>query len=173
MTNVLITEGTTDSVLMQSLIQDQSIKYIATGGWSSADSLARSYLTDPLMNVVLVVDADSSDPSLIEERRRFLNRSLGQIADASRWRVLVVAPEIEALLFENRTVLEELLQNQVDDTDLIRGQYEPKKVLEKISGQSRDMLYRRLSNIDLDPIRAAPEIQSLRQFLGSKQKVAA
>src|SRR5579863_1035296 len=102
MDNVVITEGESDATFVKSLIgsgKADKTHYIPAGSWSSADSLARSYLTDPQTKVVVIVDADSSDPNLIEERKRFLQRSLGQIADKARWRVIVVAPEVERLLF--------------------------------------------------------------------------
>src|SRR5579871_3419751 len=108
MENVLVAEGDADIILIKHLIEENGVlgpKYMAAGGWSSADSLARSVLTNPNTKVAIIVDADSSDPNLIEERKRFLQRSLGQIADKARWRVIVIAPEVERILFDNRNIL--------------------------------------------------------------------
>jgi hypothetical protein len=177
MDNVLITEGESDTALMKALVgsgHTDCTRYIAAGGRSSADALARSYLTDPTTKVVVVVDADTSDPNLVEERKRFLQRSLGQIAESTRWHVLVIAPEIERLLFDNRTILEDLLQHTVSEADFIEGKYKPKSVLQKIAGMSKMQLYERLSKIDLGPIRSRPEIQNLKLFFEPKRrKVAA
>ncbi len=126
MENVVITEGELEKALVSSLVREvPNTRCIAAGGWSGADSLARSYLTDPQTRVVLVVDADSIDPNAIEERKRYLKRSLGQIAKGERWRVMVVAPEIERLLFDNRKILEDLVGHEVSDTDFATGQFRP------------------------------------------------
>ena len=170
MDNVLITEREFDKALFQTLVGTGDIKYIAAGGWSSADSLARSYLTDPQTRVVLVVDADTSDPNLVEDRKRFLRHSLGQIAQNTRWRVVVIAPETERLLFDNRSILEDLVQHKVTDTEFVEGQYSPNRVLQQLAGLSKMQLHERLAKINLDPIKKQPEIQDIRQFFGSKRR---
>ena len=171
MSNVVITEGDLDKELTRSLFGDtRDTSYIAAGGWSGVDSLARSWLTDPNSRVVIVVDADSINPADVAERRRFLDRSLGQIADSSRWRVLVVAPEIEGLLFHDKSILESLVQRRIDDTEFSLGQSAPRSTLERISGVPMRQLFSRLSAVDLEPLRKQPEIQDIRRFLRSRRK---
>jgi hypothetical protein len=175
MDNVVITESESDAAFVRSLIGRGSdkMRYIPAGSWSSADSLARSYLTDPKTKVAIVVDADSSDPNQVEERKRFLRRSLGQIADKTRWRVIVIAPEVERLLFDDRHILEELVQDKVSDTDFVEGQYNPKKVLQRIAAIPTSELFERLATINLAPIQDTPDINALRQFFEIRLRKAA
>src|SRR5258708_32327690 len=107
--STIVTEGEQDRLLLQALLNieadDPDIRVMAAGGWSSADSLARSFLVRGEDNVALVVDADTTDPDLVEERKRFLLRSLGSLSSSADWRIFVIAPEIEALLFRDRNVV--------------------------------------------------------------------
>jgi hypothetical protein len=174
---MLITEGQDDVTLLRSILDDgamSAIKYISAGGWSGADALARSYLTDPDVRVAVVVDADTLDANGAAERKRFLERSLGQIAPHSRWCAVVVVPEIEALLFENRSMIEGLLGKPVDPTEFVRGKYEPKTVLsELMPGVRLNHLYSRLASVDLSALRNRPEIEELSRFLLNKRRKVA
>lgn len=178
MKSVVVTEGESDILLLKALIGEASdtAKFVKAGGWSSADSLARSYLVDGQHDVVLVVDADSYDLSMVEERRRFLNFSLASVALRTHWQVIVIAPEIEALLFEERHLLEQIVGKPVSESSFQQGKFEPKKVLMRlISGQSLTQFYQeRLPKFDLTLLQNQPEIERLRTFLeGTLKKVAA
>jgi hypothetical protein len=169
----VITEGEQDRLVLQALLEirpdDASVNFLAAGGWSSVDSLARSLLVHNNQIVAVVVDADSSDPNLIEERRRFLCRSLGVMAPPSKWHVLVVAPEIESLIFKDRSVVEKLVGHAISDTEFVRGQFEPKNTLVRLLDPA-SLLTRykeKLPRMNLETIKNLPEIEGLRAFLSS------
>ena len=178
MKTVVVTEEESDVLLLSALIGEGSntVEFVKSGGWSAADSLARSYLVDGQHDVALVVDADSYDPRMVEERRRFLTHSLASVALRTRWQVFVIAPEIEILLFKDRYLLEELLHQSVTESDFQEGKFEPKKVLKRLlPGKSLTRFFQeRLPQVDLTPLQNQKEIEHLRRFLnGTRKKVAA
>jgi hypothetical protein len=169
--SIVVTEGETDCLLLRAILDESltavPVSFVAAGGWSAADAYARSVLVHGAADVVLVVDADSSDANLAEERRRFLQRSLREIPSPSRRHVIVVAPEIEGLLFRDRAVLEQLVGRRVSDTELVRAEFEPRKVLSEMTGgEDRLELFReRLPRLDLSVLKTLPEIRELREAL--------
>ena len=177
MKTVLVTEGEADILLLKALVGEAgaTTEFVKAGGWSGADSLARSYLIDGQHDVALVVDADSYDEHMVEERRRFLTQSLEAVALRTRWQVFVIAPEIEGLLFKDRLLLEQLLKRPVSEATFQQGKFEPKKVLmHLLSGQSQTQFYQNsLAKFDLTPLQGQAEVETLRRFLkGSLRKAA-
>jgi hypothetical protein len=173
----VVTEGKHDVALLKTLLNitddNTNVKFVAAGGWSSADSLARSYLIHGDTNVALVVDADTTDPSQVEDRKRFLHMSLGEISSSAMWKVFVIDPEIERLLFEDHDVVEALVGRPISDTDFVSASFEPKAVLQRLlHGQSLTEVYNRiLGRLDLSRIRKATPIPELLAFInreGSK-----
>lgn len=174
---VVVTEGESDVLLLQALIgqTNNTTEFVKSGGWSAADSLARSYLIDGQHDVALVVDADSYDEGMVEERRRFLAHSLESVVLRTRWQVFVIAPEIEVLLFQDQHLLETLLGRNMSEAEFQEGRFEPKKVLIRLlSGKSQIRFYQeRLSQVDLTPLQNQREIEHLRRFLNGTPKRAA
>jgi hypothetical protein len=169
--STIVTEGEHDRLLLLTLLNidpdDTRIRILAAGSWSSADSLARSLLVHGKERVAIVVDADTTDPILVEDRKRFLRGSLGSIAPSTQWRAYVIEPQIEGLIFHDRHVVEGLVGHAITDTDFVRGRFEPKKTLS-------DLLHRRslrkvyeteLSHLNLETLRSLPEITELRSFV--------
>lgn len=177
MNTLIVTEGESDIIILRTLLEDitSTVQFAKSGGWSAADSLARSYLIDGQYDVALVVDADTYDKQAIEERRQYLTHSLGSVALRNRWQVTVIAPEIEVLFFRDRPSLEHILQKPISDSLFEQGKFEPKKVLAKLfPGQSRLEFLSRLVKSDLTALRNQEEILSLRRFLkGTPKRVAA
>lgn len=109
----VITERKEDALLLRALrdiaAHDTQITVESTGGWSVADSYARSVLVMNEADVALVVDADSTDPSVVEDRIRFLHHSLSSIPSHKKFHITVIEPDIVSLLFQDRFLLEELI----------------------------------------------------------------
>ncbi len=174
MKSVVITEGESDVLLLKALVgrASEDVEFVQAGGWSGADSLARSYLVDGRHDVALIVDADACEPDRAEERRQFLRESLASVALRTRWEVFVVTPEIEGLLFADRRVLEDLVGRHVSDTEFQEGKVEPKRTLLKLlSGKNRTRLFQeRLPKIDLTPLQNQSPVKHLRSFLEGTRK---
>lgn len=176
----VITEGDSDRLLLEILLEVSpdrpDVQVVAAGGWSSADSLARSVLATSEHRAAIVVDADTIDSVQADYRRRFLHHSLGEAGLPSRWRVVVIVPEIEVLLFKDPHLLQQMTGGQVDPTDLVRGLYEPRKILEKWFPRKKwNEIYLKLREFDLSTLRDLPELIELRNFIEavSPQEAAA
>lgn len=169
MRGIVVTEGPADIAILRKLIETPGngrIQFYEAGGFSAVNSLARSLLVKGSQKLAVVVDADSRDPNVIEDRKRFLAKSLRDIAPRSQVKVVVIAPEIEALFFEHRDILDKLLGKRLDDTEFVSGYVEPKKVLQRhLSGAQLEFRLDTLEDEDLESLRSDPEISSLRAFL--------
>lgn len=177
MKTVLITEGDSDKLLINRLLSGQgvdNVNILVAGGWSSADSLARSILIHGDTNVAVVVDADSVDPIQADERQRFIEASLAQIDPYAEKCVLVISPTIEGLLLEDRNIINKLLGQNIDRNEWNTLKYDAnlKKTLQEKSHQSIINLYNRLQSEDLEPIRRRPDIRNLLSFLQEHQNKA-
>ncbi len=163
----VVTEGKSDVTLLTELLGTEASEIIEAGGWSGADAYARSILAARKEPVALVIDAGTSDPNRVMERRQFMENSLGQVGPHDLWRVYLVVPEIEALLFTDRDLLEGLVEQAISEEDYIRGRYEPKKVLEKLlNGKPRQKVFEdRLPKLDLSSLYQLPLVRELRQFI--------
>ena len=93
--------------------------------------------------------------------------SLGSIASSPKWKVVVIAPEIEGLLFEDRDVIEALVGHPITDTDFTSGSFNPKTVLKQLlHGKSLAEVYgRKLQHLDLGRIRETSPIRDLQSFI--------
>jgi hypothetical protein len=168
--DVVVTEGKFDLELINLLAGPglpADTVVVQAGGYSAADSLARSILVDSKSRVALVVDADAIDRSQVEQRRRVLEHSLGQAGTRDRWQVTMFTPTIEAVLFRNRSVIEAAVGHPVSDADMIRGEYEPKRILKSLLPDypNGSLLIKRLDSTDLTALRNQPEIREIVQFL--------
>ncbi len=181
MTCHIVTEGPAEMRLLQLLLKpelDQAkgrARVIEGGGWSGAESLARSIVVVPQEPAALVVDADTTNPARVKEYRRFLEHSLGSVAPHPLWAVYVVVPEVEVLLTQDLGILEALVGGPVSQEQAIRARYEPKAVLAELMterGISPDEFARRLRKVDLGPLRRVSPIPELREFLARALQAA-
>lgn len=170
---IVVTEGITDVALLRTILgvdaSNTDTIFVPAGGWSAADSLARSILVRNEGDVALVVDADTIDANGVEERRQFLHHSLCSIVSTCRFGIFVIVPEIESLLFQNRNIVEKISEHKITDEDFVRGQYEPKRMLKALlNGQAGpQMLESRFMQVDLSPLRELPVIQAIQEFLNT------
>lgn len=172
----VVTEGPNDEALLRLLLpraaNGHSVEIILRSGrgWSEAESLASSVLAGLREPVVLVVDADTRDERLIEERRRDLSDLLGMHGPESMWRVILMVPEMEALLFRDPSLLRSALGLELDERLLYRAKFEPRTVLEELLarvGLSYQQLLARLESSDLSIILEASEIRQIMDFSGA------
>ncbi|HLM73510.1 MAG TPA: hypothetical protein VK459_12485 [Polyangiaceae bacterium] len=167
----IVTEGKLDAEIVRKLLEpeirssDRRIHFTCAGGWSLAESTARSILAVRQEPVALIVNADSSRIDRIEERRRFLEESLREVATGAVFHVVLFVPEIEVLFF-HPDVISQLLgtSKELSDAERTRAEYEPKRVLESL-GLSRDVISRKLPRLDLTPVKAHTDVAELRSFV--------
>ena len=116
-TQYVVVEGVFDKFLLEQILPEEIIahnKIIVGNGDNLALSKARSLLIAADLPVVLIVDSDSTEPSIIEEKRDFMVQSLRQFSQPDHFQVIIAVPEIEAIFFSSRTIIEEMIQGSDD-----------------------------------------------------------
>lgn len=169
----VVTEGPSDASLLRALLnpefsEEEGLLVTSGGGRSGADSLARSILVARGKPVALVVDSDTNDSNRIQENQQFLEFLLGQFGRRSEWEVILIIPEIETLYFEDKSTLETLTGVKATPEQLLRGKYEPKKVLKEMLPNDPDYLQKlanKAQQLDLQPLRDTAPIRKLREFV--------
>ena len=153
----LIAEGDTDIAILRKLIPEQyakGVKFVAGKGYSAATSLAGSLLYDkPDIRVVLVLDADTTDPNLIQERYDFLDWQLKRMSFNRSYDIILFVPMIEAL-FINHNIIE--IEQPVS--------YNPRNTIDKALKKqniSFNDFIQNLSKSDIDRLRKDQAVQTI------------
>jgi hypothetical protein len=128
-------------------------------------SSAKSILLRRKSVVALVTDAK---PEEVRQTHRSMVYLLISAACADLWKLVLLVPETEVLLFQDRGVLRQLLGREPTEEELIRGQTEPRRTLEQALGfewLALDAeLCRRLETVDVSPLAEHRSVQQVRQF---------
>ena len=118
MTSLVILEGKLDEIIVSRILDsDPQLRgrflTAVAGGRSSAISLARSYLVTGDQRLALVLDADMTDLEKVAAEQALVADLLEGMAVPERFIVLMVVPEVEALLFFDRGFAETVFASQV------------------------------------------------------------
>jgi hypothetical protein len=126
---------------------------------------AKSKLLRRKYFVALVTDAK---PEELRQTHRSMVYLLISAGCADMWKLVLMVPETEVLLFQDRGVLRQLLGREATEEELTRGQTEPRHVLEEALGfkwRALDKeLCRRLEGVDVSPLAEHPSVQQVREF---------
>ncbi len=177
MKSVVVTESAIDAgivghALRGAIAYDQSPDILVAGGWSAAESMARSILLIRQAPTALVVDADDTDPARTAERQHFMESSLGAYSGTTAYKVIQFVPSILSSLFRQPRYVEGVALTQ---RQRFRARYEPTQVLMEIlkhSPRSISEIEKRLQP-RWDRIRSEPEFVELIAFLDLERKQAA
>src|SRR5436309_859747 len=107
----VVVEGTTDVNLITRLLPPEVLQQtavVAGGGRSNLTSVARTLLVTRRKPLVVLVDADTVDESSVLQRRREIEELIRQISAGVPFKVFIMVPEIEALLFRVPAALERI-----------------------------------------------------------------
>ncbi|MFE8600855.1 hypothetical protein [Archangium violaceum] len=183
MSVAIVTPGRVSGKLMRRLVEGhphlkgRGIRISSTDGNIGTSRVAREILFKERVPVAVVRDAQTFSPELIAEQCGWVHLFLEQAAPPSEWLILPIAPEIAVLLFRDEHLLRPLLPVSPSFEQLIRGRYEPNKVLAEIFAQAGEQpfpeaLVSRMEQADLSSLWAlSPELRPLEEFL--LQKLAA
>jgi hypothetical protein len=179
----IVTEARRHIFLLQALLLPEigsavgQVDISWAGGWSSADSLARTLLMLRRKPVALVVSATTDHA---DEREGFLRASLGEVNIDSSYLPLVIAPEIESILFTDEAAVEALIRRPLEPKEREQAMTEPYNVLLQVltppmaemNAQNffrddcvEDAFRERLPHLDLRRVREHPKIVALRRFV--------
>ena len=161
MKKFLIAEGETDVALLKVLIPDEcseGIKFVVGGGYSAAIALASSILYDkPDSYVSLVLDADTADPSSVQEKYDFINWQLGKMSVNRSYDIHLFIPASEAL-FINYSLVKTKQKISFDPKATL------KEALEEKNTTLLDFI-NTLSPIDVEALRQDQTVQNIIQGL--------
>ena len=169
----IVVEGPDDAAILKAILPDLSlsnVKFINGQGKYGAESMARKLLMTERMPTVLVIDADTDSPDIIWEHQQDLDFLMRQAAAGIPFKSLLAVPAIEAIFFQERTVLETLIDRQLTDLEWHLAQHNPKELLKTSSGGISGFTQTTLPALADDTIqilRQHPLIQELTTFLST------
>ena len=169
----VIVEGAADGEMFTRLFADFPLserpRVVVAGGKSRCVSVARSILAIKREPVVVVVDADSSDPDTLAEQRAYLEFEMRAVSTPAAWKVFLMQPELESLLFSVSHAIERYFEVQLTPEQKVRAEYSPKTVLAGLDKQPWSVieLVQSLTEEELKQIRDRDEISEIRAFISS------
>jgi hypothetical protein len=172
----ILVEGSADAEFLQRLLPPEVLKdaeIVVAGGSSGIPSLAHTLLVRRKKPIAVVMDADSIDSDMIDERQ---TGTEDRAADASvPVKVIVAVPEIEAWFFAAPEAIERVLGEPVPNELIALGKRDPRGVLLQLAEKSKTKWDSRravglLDDHDVERIRALPEVSELSSFLKKVQK---
>lgn len=171
----IITEGVTDQEILKTVLPQiiiESVDFIAGAGRYAAQSLARSVLATEQVPVALVLDADTTAESPIQEQRDLLRTSLSQASPGVKFEVFLAIPEIEIVLIQDLDFIRQLTdRSEFSEIEIEFAQLHPKKLLLSILGNKEPYdvvlqnLLKKVSNRTAEIIQRYPLINQLIEFL--------
>ncbi len=175
----IVTPGWVAGKLMRRLVEGhprlrgRGIQIKATESNGGAARSARNILFWKREPVAVVLDAQTLSPDLMAEQEGWVQLILEEFASPREWRILSIVPEIAVLLFRDEHLLRSVVPVSPSFEQLIRGRYEPNRVLAELFAQAGEqpfpeVLVQRLEQLDASSLWAAPELRPLEEFLLEK-----
>src|SRR5262249_14600524 len=142
----IVVEGQTDADLIRSILGKDlagKLRFFAASGRVSLATVGRNILVHEGGPVLLVMDADTTNPHLVNELQSMAFLATSGVAppDLARLRdwvkVFAFVPEIEVIFFEAPRSLEVIVGKKVPEEKVQEGLLAPKATLEKILAQCK------------------------------------
>jgi hypothetical protein len=133
----IVVDGPTDAAILRALLskaQKESMRFYSAGGRVSRASLARNLLVHEGSPVLVVMDADTHNPSHAEELQDMTKVAMRTIAPSVPCDTFAFIPTIEAIFFEAPKALQRLLGKKIPEEKLEQGAIAPKQTLAKLLG---------------------------------------
>ena len=137
-------------------------------------SLARSLIVRRNCPVAVVMDSDSINPEVAEERRQSTEGLIRAAHASIPVKVVAVVPTIEVWFFASPKLIERVVGGGVPEL-LALGTRDPKGVLQQLAKSNQKTwdifgAIKALDAADIELIRAVPEVVELSRFLQDMQK---
>jgi hypothetical protein len=165
----VITEGAFDKQLLQALLPQDVLKntqIVAAGGISATKSLARSLVAERHAPIVIVMDADSTNPEIIQERRQGMEEVVKIVAGNTPVKVVMAVPQIESIFFQDPDLLARLFGYPLSQEIMGYADYQSNPALKSLlAGSNRTKLFEAITDKDTEILRNTPVIQDVVRFL--------
>jgi hypothetical protein len=169
----VVTEGTFDSEILKRLLPEAVVAhtvFTAGSGRYGAHALASTILAVKRRPLALVVDADTEDESLIREQEEFSRELLSQAAAGIPFTVLTAVPQMEAVFFQDKAVLEQLADQKLEDREWTIAKHHPKQSITAVLGRQPRVVEAILDDLSDETVRLIqqhPLIAGLVEFLST------
>lgn len=147
-------------------------RIVVAGGHHRLAPLAISMLARWPEPLILLADADTTDVDTIEAHQHELEAELSWVSGAPDFRVVLAAPEIEAVFFEDgaddQCWIERFLPTPLTTQDRIEARFTPKRVLSKLAQQSGLSIAELVSRFDMrawEEVARHPCIMKIRDSM--------
>lgn len=167
----IVVEGNTDATLITKLLPaeiQQQTAVVVGGGRANLTSSARTLLVTKRKPLALLIDSDTLDENSVVERRRETEGLLRAVSGGVPFKVFVIVPAIEALLFRVSAAVERITGKKFSAENLALSRFQPQQAILQL-GQNKSELFEQiidgLSSEDLDQLRGTSPIKELIEFL--------
>jgi hypothetical protein len=172
----VVTENEFDKELLESLLarhfgrRSREVRVWSAGSKHHAWTGACSLLPEKRLPTAIIVDADTIDDDLTEDQQVDYEYLLGTSAHRSMWVLIMAKPEVEAVFFSDRALLERATGKKVSELDVARAALCPRAALQKLlpkprSGHGAKQMVKKLSESDLEYVLSSEAFRPLIEFL--------
>jgi len=170
----IVTEGEFHTALLSRLLAEEisrKVRVVSASTRSGARSLARSLVATRRRPVALVLDARTTDETLIREELLVTREFLAMASPGIPTEVFMAVPSVGVLLFKDRGLLPRLVPGGVSEDNWVRGRYEPEQVLQeilrigKVPMHDPKDLVRSLTDDDVAQMRKHSPVSEILAFL--------
>ncbi len=170
--NIIVTEGKFDRALLEKVLPPkirENAQIVDGRGDMSALSLARSYCLKGDYQVLLVIDSDTLDEGKIREKRNFAEHYFKMVTSPSKFKVVMLVPELEALFFADKKFIEDYFKRSISDLEFDLFKRDPGYALKSLSGGEpfaslRDNLLGKIDDNMIQKINREPAVREIVDY---------
>ena len=165
---IVVVEGKLHEMILKAILPadvNKRTQFIVGSSRYSAQSLARTILAYERQSVALVLDASTTDESSVKEQFAYLRNALREVAFNLPCEAFLAVPEIEAIFFESKALIEKWAQRKIPPAEWEYAQMMPRRMLEKIgAGDYRLRLSKMLRQLDNATIKELQQHTLINQL---------
>jgi hypothetical protein len=170
----VVVEGLTDAKLLSNLLPPAILQHSAiveAGGRANLTSAARTLLVTRRKPLAVLVDADTVDESSVLDLRRETEEWIRGVSGGVPFKVFMMVPEIEALLFRAPAAVERITGQQLSADNMTLAKYKPHQVILQLGQNKTEIIEQIINGLtaeELHAIRETSPIKELIVFLSEK-----
>jgi len=166
----VIVDNALTARLVERVLADPRVEVVNAKERSTAMMKARSVLLREVEPTVLLLDSDSLEERAIVEDQLEIGGYLQRSSRGLPNRLVLAIPQVESILFTDRTGLEKALERRIDDEDAFEARFRPKAVFYRLLGGD-DVeacalgVVERLDESALKRMATHPAIREIQEFV--------
>jgi hypothetical protein len=174
----IITEEVFDKLLLEKVLPStllSKVEILSSGGYSAALSKASSILSYWQEPVILMVNAQSNNLDAVRAKRSFIYEILSATASDSLFKIVLIEPESEVLLFQDIDILKKMTAGKISELEFNAGKFNPRNTLMSLFGfkkpNERLKLMGKMDSQIVLAIQKTPIIQELMSHIIAANKI--